>query len=256
MNQKKFSVEGKVAIVTGGGTGVGAGIAREFAANGATVLIASRKAENLAKRSATRFAQAGGVCEFQICDVRDPAAVDEMIVAAVRHFGRLDVMINNHGASLKIPSLQLSPNAWKAIVAVNLDGVFFCSRAAARQFIEQKSGGGIINISSEASLTGFAIYPPYAAAKAGVNNLTKTHSAEWAQYGIRVNCLILGPIETPAWELLLDEETKRRMAATRALKRLGTPEEIAYPCIFLASDASSYITGAVIEVIGGVDTNP
>lgn len=255
MNQKKFSVEGKVAIVTGGGTGVGAGIAREFAANGAAVLIASRKAENLEKVR-DRIRTEGGACEFQICDVRDPAAVDEMIAAAVRHFGRLDVLINNHGASLKIPSLQLSPNAWRAIVAVNLDGVFFCSRAAARQFIEQKSGGAIINISSEASLTGFAIYPPYAAAKAGVNNLTKTHSAEWAQYGIRVNCLILGPIETPAWELLLDEETKRRMAATRALKRLGTPEEIAYPCIFLASDASSYITGAVIEVVGGVDTNP
>ncbi|HXR36119.1 MAG TPA: glucose 1-dehydrogenase [Candidatus Binataceae bacterium] len=255
MNQKKFSVEGKVAIVTGGGTGVGAGIAREFAANGAAVLIASRKAENLEKVR-DQIRKEGGACEFQICDVRAPAAVDEMIAAAVRHFGRLDVLINNHGASLKIPSLQLSPNAWKAIVAVNLDGVFFCSCAAARQFIEQKTGGSIINISSEASLTGFAIYPPYAAAKAGVNNLTKTHSAEWAQYGIRVNCLILGPIETPAWELLLDEETKRRMAATRALKRLGTPEEIAYPCIFLASDASSYITGAVIEVCGGVDTNP
>jgi NAD(P)-dependent dehydrogenase (short-subunit alcohol dehydrogenase family) len=255
MNQKKFSVEGKVAIVTGGGTGVGAGIAREFAANGAAVLIASRKAENLEKVR-DQIRKEGGACEFNICDVRDPAAVDEMIAAAVRHFGRLDVLINNHGASLKIPSLQLSPNAWKAIVAVNLDGVFFCSRAAARQFIGQKTGGTIINISSEASLTGFAIYPPYAAAKAGVNNLTKTHSAEWAQYDIRVNCLILGPIETPAWELLLDEETKRRMAATRALKRLGTPEEIAYPCIFLASDASSYITGAVIEVCGGVDTNP
>ena len=139
---------------------------------------------------------------------------------------------------------------------MNLDGVFFCSRAAARQFIAQNSGGSIINISSESSLTGFAIYPPCAAAKTGVNNLTRTQSSEWAQYGIRVNCVVLGPIETPAWELLLDEETKRRMAATRALKRLGTPEEIAYPCIFLASDASSYVTGALIEVTDGVDTNP
>jgi NAD(P)-dependent dehydrogenase (short-subunit alcohol dehydrogenase family) len=255
MNPSKFSVEGKVTIVTGGGTGVGEGIAREFALAGAPVLIASRKADNLA-RVRDQIRGAGGACEYQICDVRDPAAVDEMIAAAVRHFGRLDVIVNNHGASLKIPSLELSANAWKAIVAVNLDGVFFCSRAAARQFIAQKSAGSIINISSEASLTGFALYPPYAAAKAGVNNLTKTHYAEWARHGIRVNCLVLGPIETPAWELLLDEETKRRMAATRALKRLGTPEEIAYPCMFLASEASSYITGAVIEVCGGVDTTP
>jgi NAD(P)-dependent dehydrogenase (short-subunit alcohol dehydrogenase family) len=255
MSLGKFSVEGKVTIVTGGGTGVGAGIAREFALAGAPTLIASRKADNLAQVRDQIRAE-GGTCEFQVCDVRDCAAVDEMVAAAVRHFGRLDVMINNHGASLKVPSLELSPNAWKAIVAVNLDGVFFCSRAAARQFIAQGNGGSIINISSEASLTGFAIYPPYAAAKAGVNNLTKTQSAEWARHGIRVNCLVLGPIETPAWKLLLDEETKARMAATRALKRLGTPEEIAYPCIFLASEASSYITGAVIEACGGVDTTP
>lgn len=123
MNLKKFSVEGKVAIVTGGGTGVGEGIAREFALNGASVLIASRKAANL-ERVRDQIRKDGGVCEFQICDVRDAAAVDEMVAAAVRHFGRLDVMINNHGASLKIPSLELSPNAWKAIVAVNLDGAF------------------------------------------------------------------------------------------------------------------------------------
>src|SRR5271170_4139928 len=134
MNSKKFSVEGKVTIVTGGGTGVGAGIAREFALNDAPVLIASRKAENLEKVR-DQIRADGGVCELQICDVRDAAAVDAMIAAVVRHFGRLDVMINNHGASLKIPSLELSPNTWKAIVAVNLDGVFFCSRAAARQFI-------------------------------------------------------------------------------------------------------------------------
>ena len=255
MSPGKFSVEGKVTIVTGGGTGVGAGIAHTFAMAGAPVLIASRKAGNLAQVR-DRIRADGGVCVYQVCDVRDSAAVDEMVAAAVRHFGRLDVLINNHGASLRVPSLELSPNAWRAIVAVNLDGVFFCSRAAARQFIAQKSPGSIINISSEASLTGFAIYPPYAAAKAGVNNLTRTHSAEWARNGIRVNCLVLGPIETPAWELLLDPETKRRMASTRALKRLGTPEEIAYPCIFLASEASSYITGAVIEVGGGVDTTP
>ncbi len=255
MSGGKFSVEGKVTIVTGGGTGVGAGIAREFALAGAPVLIASRKADNLTQVR-DRIRSEGGRCELQVCDVRDPAAVDQMIAAAVKHFGRLDVMINNHGASLNIPSLELSPNAWKAIVAVNLDGVFFCSRAAARQFIAQHSGGSIINISSEASLTGFALYPPYAAAKAGVNNLTKTHSSEWARYGVRVNCLVLGPIETPAWELLLDQPTKRRMAAARALKRLGTPEEVACPCMFLASEASSYITGAVIEVGGGVDTTP
>ena len=120
-----FSVEGKVTIVTGGGTGIGESIAKEFAARGAKVLIASRNVENLTKvRDDVR--KAGGVCEFTTVDVRQADQCDAMIETAVKHFGRLDVLINNHGASITTPSFNLSPNGWRAVIGINLDGTFFC----------------------------------------------------------------------------------------------------------------------------------
>ena len=247
-----FSVEGKVTIVTGGGTGIGESIAREFAARGAPVLIASRKTEHLEPvRDSIR--KAGGKCEMTVCDVRDAAACDAMVAEAVKHFGRLDVMINNHGASIPSPSLNLSPNGWKAVVAINLDGTFFCSKAAARQFIEQKSGGSIINISSTAGVHGSSFMLPYGAAKAGVINLTISQASEWGALGIRVNCIAPGPIETEGagarvWP---SEKIKEFVAKSRALERFGRVEEIAYPCIFLASEAASWISGATLIVDGG-----
>ncbi|MGH7907672.1 MAG: SDR family NAD(P)-dependent oxidoreductase, partial [Candidatus Binataceae bacterium] len=142
-----FSVEDKVTIVTGGGTGIGAAIAREFARRGAAVLIASRNAGHL-EPVRDEIRGAGGRCEMKVADVRDPAACDAMIADAVSHFGALGVLINNHGASIASPSLDLSPNGWKAVVDINLSGTFFASRAAARQFIANGGGGAIINLSS------------------------------------------------------------------------------------------------------------
>ncbi len=247
-----FSVEGKVTIVTGGGTGIGESIAKEFAARGAPVLIASRKTEHLEPvRDAIR--KAGGKCEMTVCDVRDAAQCDAMVAEAVKHFGRLDVMINNHGASITTPTLNLSPNGWKAVVAINLDGVFFCSKSAARQFIAQKSGGSIINISSTAGVHGSPTMLPYGAAKAGVINLTVSHAGEWGEHGIRVNCIAPGPIDTEgaAPRVWPNPKVKEMVARSRALGRFGQVEEISFPCIFLASDASSYVTGALLIVDGG-----
>ncbi|MDO8432726.1 MAG: glucose 1-dehydrogenase [Candidatus Binatus sp.] len=247
-----FSVEGNVTIVTGGGTGIGESIAREFAARGAQVLIASRKVENL-ERVRDEIRAAGGKCEMAQCDVRDAAQCDQMVAAAVTHFGRIDTLINNHGASITTPTMQLSPNGWRAVVAINLDGVFFCSKSAARQFIEQKSGGAIINISSTAGVHGSATMLPYGASKAGVINLTVSHASEWGSKGIRVNCIAPGPIDTEgaAPRVWPNPKVKEMVARSRALGRFGTVEEIAYPCIFLASAASSYITGALLIVDGG-----
>ena len=247
-----FSVEGKVTIVTGGGTGIGASIAREFAMRGAPVLIASRSQEHLeAVRDEIR--KAGGKCELAVCDVRESEACEAMVAEAVKHFGRLDVMINNHGASIAAPSLDLRPNGWKAVVAINLDGTFFCSRAAARQFQAQKSGGSIINISSTAGVHPSPTMPPYGAAKAGVVNLTMSHASEWGAEGIRVTCIAPGPIATEgaAPRVWPNEKVKQMVARSRALGRFGKVEEIAYPCLFLASDASSYVTGALLIVDGG-----
>jgi NAD(P)-dependent dehydrogenase (short-subunit alcohol dehydrogenase family) len=247
-----FSVEGKVTIVTGGGTGIGESIAREFALRGAPVLIASRNAQHLEPvRDSIR--KAGGKCEMALCDVRDAAACDAMVAEAVKHFGRLDVIINNHGASIPAPSLNLSPNAWRAVVGINLDGTFFCSKAAARQFIAQKSSGSIINISSTAGVHGSPLMLPYGAAKAGVINLTVSQAGEWGPLGIRVNCIAPGPIDTEGagarvWP---SEKVKDAVAKSRALLRFGRVEEIAYPCIFLASEASSYVNGALLIIDGG-----
>jgi NAD(P)-dependent dehydrogenase (short-subunit alcohol dehydrogenase family) len=247
-----FSVEGKVTIVTGGGTGIGESIAKEFAARGAPVLIASRNVENLGKvRDEIR--KAGGKCEMAQVDVRDAAQCDQMVAEAVKHFGRIDVLINNHGASITTPSMKLSPNGWRAVIGINLDGTFFCSKAAARQFIEQKSGGSIINISSTAGVHGSSTMLPYGASKAGVINLTVSQASEWGSEGIRVNCIAPGPIDTEgaAPRVWPNPKVKEMVAKSRALSRFGRVEEIAYPCIFLASEASSYITGALMIVDGG-----
>ncbi len=242
-----FSVAGKVTIVTGGATGIGASIAREFALRGASVLIASRKEANLI-RMRDQIRAAGGQCEMTVCDVREPAACEAMVAEAVRHFGRLDVLINNAGAGFPTSTAKLSANGWHTIVGINLDGTFFCSKAAAAQFIAQGGGGCIINVSSESALEGWSEMPHYAAAKAGVINLTLSHASEWGPKGIRVNCVIPGKIvteqENPLW---LDPRATRHIA----LRRFGQVSEIAFPCIFLASEAASFINGATLAITGG-----
>jgi 3-oxoacyl-[acyl-carrier protein] reductase len=242
-----FSVEGKVTIVTGGATGIGAAIAREFAARGAPVLIASRNERNLS-RMRDQIRAAGGRCEMTMCDVREPAACDAMVAEAIRHFGRIDVLVNNAGAGFATSTPKLSPNGWRTIIGINLDGTFFCSKAAAAQFIAQGGGGCIINLSSESALEGWSEMPHYAAAKAGVINLTLSHASEWGPNGIRVNCVIPGKIvtemENPIW---LDPRATRHIA----LRRFGKVTDVAYPCVFLASEAAAFITGTTLAITGG-----
>jgi NAD(P)-dependent dehydrogenase (short-subunit alcohol dehydrogenase family) len=247
-----FSIEGKVTIVTGGGTGIGESIAKEFAARGAKVMVASRKVENL-ERVRDEIKKASGICEITTVDVRDAEQCEKMVGETVRQFGRLDVLINNHGASITTPTLKLSPNGWRAVVGINLDGVFFCTRAAVRVLIPQKTGGSIINISSTAGVHGSPTMLPYGASKAGVVNLTASHAGEFGEHGIRVNCIAPGPIDTEgaAPRVWPNPTVKAMVARSRALRRFGRVEEIAYPCIFLASDAASYVTGALLIVDGG-----
>ncbi|SRR5579885_782506 len=242
-----FSIEGKVTIVTGGATGIGACIAREFAIRGAPVMIASRNEANLLKMR-DKIRAEGGVCEMMVCDVREPAACEAMVAETVKRLGRLDVLINNAGAGFPTSTPRLSANGWRTIVGINLDGTFFCSKAAAAQFIQQGGGGCIINVSSESGMEGWSEMPHYAAAKAGVINLTLSHASEWGPKGIRVNCIIPGKIvtetENPLW---LDPRATRHIA----LRRFGQVNEIAYPCIFLASDGASFINGTTLAITGG-----
>lgn len=247
-----FSVQGKSIIVTGGGTGIGAVITREFAARGAKLLIASRSTEHLESVVADVRAR-GGAIESIAVDVRDTTQVDAMIARAYSAFGGLDVLINNHGASFYQPATEISPNGFATIVAINLTGTFLCSTAAARRWIEAGRGGRVINMSSEAGVAGAPGMAHYGAAKAGVQNLTRTLAMEWARHGILVNCIAPGPIETPegsarTWPT---PELRRLVERSTALERIGAPEEIAWPCLFLATEASSFITGQTLSVDGG-----
>jgi len=247
-----FSVADKAVIVTGGGTGIGQAIATEFAARGAKVLIASRSADHL-EPVAAAIREQGGTVESIRCDVRDAAQVEAMIARAWDAFGRLDVLINNHGASFHRKAEEISPNGFATIVAINLTGTFLCSAAAARRWIAQKTGGRIINMSSEAGVYGSPGMVHYGAAKAGVMNLTLSLAMEWACHGILVNCVAPGPIDTPeaiarSWST---DEIRRLVTGSTALKRVGRVEEVAWPCLFLAAEASSYITGQTLSVDGG-----
>jgi len=247
-----FSVAGKSVIVTGGGTGIGAAIARVFSERGAKVLIASRNGEHLGP-VAKALRDGGGVVESITCDVRDPDQVETMVDRAEQEFGGVDVMINNHGASFYARAEELSPNGFATIVAINLNGTFLCARAVARRWIEKKQGGRIISMSSEAGIYGAPGMSHYAAAKAGVQQLTLTLAMEWAQYGILVNCIAPGPIDTPeaATRSWGTPEMKKQVEASTALNRLGRVEEIAWPCVFLASEAAGFVTGQTFSVDGG-----
>ncbi|HET7875881.1 MAG TPA: glucose 1-dehydrogenase [Methylomirabilota bacterium] len=256
MAASPFSLERKIAIVTGGGVGIGRSIALEFARAGADVVIASRKIENLEPVTA-EIRRLGRRSFCMAVDVRQEEAVKALVERTAKDLGRLDIMVNNAGASFRAKPEEISPNGWNAVVGINLNGVFFGCKWAATQMLVQ-GGGAIINVSSIAGVYGSVMMAHYGAAKAAVINLTRSLSMAWAKHNIRVNCVAPGPVETEGY---MDVLTKQDPAAAKraydavssrvGMGRWGKVHEIAYPCIFLASDASSFMTGATIVVDGG-----
>jgi 3-oxoacyl-[acyl-carrier protein] reductase len=250
-----FSVENKVTIVTGGGVGIGRSIALEFARAGADVIVASRKMENL--EPVTEEIKKLGRRTFAMAvDVRQEEAVKGLVERTVKDLGRLDVMINNAGASFRAKPEDISPNGWNAVIGINVNGVFFGCKWAGRQMMAQ-GGGVIINISSVAGISGATMMSHYGAAKAAVINFTRTLGMAWGRQNVRVNCIAPGPIETEGYLDVLHQtnpDAKKiydTVASRVGMGRWGRVEEIAYPCIFLASDASSFMTGTTIVVDGG-----
>jgi len=179
--------KGRVALVTGGGSGMGRAMALEFARLGASVLVAGRRPEPL-EETVAMIEQAGGAAAAQPTDVRDPDQVQAMVDAAVARFGRVDVLINNAAGNFVVKAEDLSPNGWRAVVSIVLDGGFLCTRAAGRQMIEQ-GGGAVLSVIASYAWTGGPGTVHSASAKAGLLAMTKTLAVEWAPHGIRLNTI-------------------------------------------------------------------
>jgi NAD(P)-dependent dehydrogenase (short-subunit alcohol dehydrogenase family) len=251
-----FSLDGKTAIVTGGGTGIGRSIAVEFARAGADVAICSRKMEHLEPVVAD-IRKTGRRVFAEVVDVRQEDQVRGIVERAAREFGRLDIMVNNAGASFRARPEDISVNGWNTVVGINLNGVFLGCKWAYKQMKAQGTGGVIVNLASIAGVYGSTMMSHYGAAKAAVMNLTRALGVAWGREGIRVNCIAPGPVETEGYIEVLRrtdpnaEKTYRAVASRVAMGRWGKVEEIAWPCIFLASEASSFMTGETIVVDGG-----
>ncbi len=244
--------DGKVAIVTGGGTGLGRAMALEFARLGASIVVAGRRPEPLAETIA-QIEDQGGAGYPKSTDVRDPEQVDALVAETVRRFGRLDVLVNNAAGNFVVRAEDLSPNGWRAVVSIVLDGGFLCSRAAGRQMIEQGDGGAILSVLASYAWTGGPGTIHSASAKAGLLAMTRTLAVEWAPHGIRVNCICPGPTDTEGagGALWPTEADRERVASGIPLGRIGTPEEVAWWSAALCSTYAAWITGENLVIDGG-----
>jgi 2-dehydro-3-deoxy-L-rhamnonate dehydrogenase (NAD+) len=250
-------LSGKVAIVTGAGTGLGLGIARELALAGADIAVLERDAGS-SETAASELAAHGVRARSYPTDVSDRAQVDAAFEAALRELGRLDIVVNNAGISRVGPHTQdVSDEDWHDSVAVMQTGVFYCMRAAGRIMVPQQSGS-VVNISS---IRGFSPNPgrmTYCAPKAAVIMMTKVAAGEWAGDGVRVNAIAPGVLRTPMWDAdvargAIDEEFYLEVVP---MHRLGTPAEVGKLVVFLCSDAAAYITGTVHTIDGALTSIP
>ena len=242
----------RVAIVTGGGTGIGLAVARRLGELGARLVIGSRNSENLERGSAELRHAGFDPLAVQI-DVREPEQVDEMVQRVVRHFGRIDVLVNNAAGNFICRAENLSPNGWNAVIGIVLNGSFYCSRAVGQHMIARGKGGSIVSVLANYVWTGSAGTVHSAAAKAGVMSMTQTLAVEWGRHRIRVNAVAPGPIESPgaAKQLWNTPEAVQRITEMVPLGRWGQPSEVADAVAFLASERAGFITGETLTIDGG-----
>jgi NAD(P)-dependent dehydrogenase (short-subunit alcohol dehydrogenase family) len=245
-------LEGQVAIITGGGTGIGLAIASRLGALGARIVIGSRSARNIEEGSAELRHAGFDPLAVQV-DVRNPEQVDEMVQRTLRHFGRVDILVNNAAGNFICRAEDLSPNGWNAVVGIVLNGSFYCSRAVGRHLIERGGGGSIVSVLANYVWTGSAGTIHSAAAKAGVMSMTQTLAVEWARHRIRVNAVAPGPIESPgaAKQLWNTPEEVQRITEMVPLGRWGQPSEVADAVAFLVSPQAAFITGEILTIDGG-----
>jgi NAD(P)-dependent dehydrogenase (short-subunit alcohol dehydrogenase family) len=251
--QQLFDLTGRVAIVTGAGSGLGVIFAEALAEAGASVACSGRRMATVATTAERLRAQGHAAIAIE-ADVTDADAVIRMVEETSTHFGRLDILVNNAGVATIGPPEALSLADWQQVIDVNLTGVFLCAQAAARAMIAAGRGGSIINI---ASILGAGASEPapataYAASKGGVVNLTRDLAVHWAPHNIRVTAI--GPAYFPSEMtagILEMPEIRSEIERRTPLRRIGRPEELKGPVVFLASDAASYVTGEILYVDGG-----
>jgi 3-oxoacyl-[acyl-carrier protein] reductase len=247
-----LDLTGRVAVVTGGGTGIGAATAGLLAAHGADVAIAARTIHDLERTGQKIEADSGRRCLVVPTDVKDETQVVSMIERSVKELGRLDILVNNAGGARLGPLRELPTKAWDASFDLNVRSAYIATREAGAYFLEQRSGN-IVNVSSDAGVYGVRGGAHYSAAKAALQMFTEVTAAEWGSHGVRANCIAVGGVASErarsAWEVAGIDPVAIGEGAM--LRRVGRPEEVAAAILFLVSDAASYITAQTISVDGG-----
>lgn len=242
----------KTYIITGGSSGMGKYMAKKFLEEGNQVVITGRDLDKL-KAVKEEFKDLGSLDIFQM-DVREPEHAKALVAFTVDRFGSIDGLVNNAAGNFIVPAEKLSPNGWKAVIDIVLNGTFYCSHAVGNYWIENNKSGSIINMLATYAWGAGAGVIHSAAAKAGVMSMTRTLAVEWgSKYGIRVNAIAPGPIERTggADKLWESEEAAQRTLDSVPLKRLGKPEEIAELAAFIFSDKASYMNGEIVTLDGG-----
>src|SRR5687767_13908038 len=245
-------LQDRVAVITGGGTGIGLAVAKRLGALGARIVIGSRNAANLEAGCAALLHAGLDPLTVQV-DVRKPEQVDELVERTLKHFGHIDILVNNAAGNFISRAEDLSPNGWNAVVGIVLNGTFYCSRAIGRHMIARGKGGAIVSVLANYVWTGSAGTVHSAAAKAGVMSMTQTLAVEWARHRIRVNAIAPGPVESPgaAKQLWNTPEAVEKITRMVPLQRWGHPAEVADAVAFLASDGAGFITGETLTIDGG-----
>lgn len=247
-----FSLEGKVAMVTGSGRGIGKATALVLAEAGADVVVLSRTAEQV-EGTASEIRAMGRKALATTADVRDGQQIADLVSRTLEEFQRIDILVNNAGASFPpVATLQLSEGGWDSLMRENLKSTFMCCKAVAQPMMRQGKGS-IINISSLEGVTSATTCSGYGAAKAGVINFTRSLAVEWAPNGIRVNCIVPGYISSPMVPLAVEKyPTLGENVARVPLGHMGQPEDIAYGVLYLASDRAAYTTGTMLVIDGAL----
>jgi NAD(P)-dependent dehydrogenase (short-subunit alcohol dehydrogenase family) len=252
MDAGVFDLTGKVAIVTGAGRGLGRAMAAGLSRYGADVMVVSRTKEQVEELARTLSPNRRKAAAMRI-DCSKKTDVDRMVAAAMKRWGRIDILVNNAGIDFNQPALDYDEALWDQIIDTNLKGYFLCAQAVGRTMVERRAGSIIMNSSIYGSV-GAPDNLPYGASKGGVNQLTRMLAVEWAPHNVRVNAVAPGymsPMSRKPGEPGPSPELERRVKNRTPMGRRGAPDELVGPVVFLASNASSYVTGAILAIDGG-----